>query len=86
MKYQFFLHASFYLQKCLFKLPADAKLSVKTGTDDLLLCQKTGPFVLLAEPDKDCTWTTPLVTLSIEYGSTAPDAALEKLIEIQKAE
>ena len=62
----------------------DAKLSVKTGTDDLLLCQKTGPF-LVEKDDAECQWTVPLVTISIEYGDTAPDAALDKLIEIQKA-
>merc|ERR1711860_352133 len=68
-----------------FKLPINAKLSVKTGTDDLLLCQKTGPLELDADEFK-CKWTVPLVTISIEYGDTAPDAALDKLIEIQKEE
>ena len=63
----------------------NAKLSVKTGTDDLLLCEKNGA-VGLATDDADCQWTVPLVTISIEYGDTAPDAALDKLIEIQKAE
>ena len=64
----------------------NAKLSVKTGTDDLLLCEKNGPFVEFVEDDDTCKWTVPLVTISIEYGDTAPDAALDKLIEIQKAE
>jgi len=68
-----------------FKLPKNAKLSVKTGTDDLLLCEKNGPLSALAEDDMECQWTAPLVTISIEYGDTAPDAALDKLIEIQKA-
>ena len=63
----------------------DAKLSVKTGTDDLLLCQKTGPLDALEADDADCQWTEPLVTISIEYGATAPDMALKKMIEIQKA-
>ena len=63
----------------------NAKLSVKTGTDDLLLCEKNGAVDELAADDGDCQWTVPLVTISIEYGATAPDSALEKLIEIQKA-
>ena len=64
----------------------NAKLSVKTGTDDLLLCEKNGQLAALEEDDGTCQWTVPLVTISIEYGETAPDAALVKLIEIQKAE
>ena len=75
-----------FISKNLFQLPASAKLSVKTGTDDLLLCEKTGPLSALEADDADCQWTEPLVTISIEYGDTAPDAALDKLIEIQKAE
>ena len=75
-----------FISKNLFQLPASAKLSVKTGTDDLLLCEKTGPLDALEADDADCQWTVPLVTISIEYGDTAPDAALDKLIEIQKAE
>ena len=59
-------------------------ISVKTGTDDLLICQRTGPLEL-TEDDTDCQWTVPLVTISVTYADTAPDAALEKLIEIQKA-
>ena len=74
-----------FISKNLFQLPASAKLSVKTGTDDLLLCEKTGPLDALVEDESKCTWTTPLVTISIEYGSTAPDMALKKMIEIQKA-
>ena len=66
-------------------MPASAKLSVKTGTDDLLLCEKTGPLSALEADDADCQWTEPLVTISIEYGATAPDMALKKMIEIQKA-
>ena len=57
---------------------------MKTGTDDLLLCQKTGPMEL-EEDDADCHWTFPLVTVSIQYGDTAPDTALTGLIEILKA-
>ena len=64
----------------------NAKLSVKTGTDDLLLCEKNGALDALAADDAECQWTVPLVTISIEYGDTAPDAALDKLIEIQKAD
>ena len=70
----------------LFQLPANAKLSVKTGTDDLLLCEKNGALEALTADDAECQWTVPLVTISIEVGDTAPDAALDKLIEIQKAE
>ena len=71
--------------KIIFQLPENAKLSVKTGTDDLLLCEKNGPLSALPEDDMECQWTAPLVTISIEYDDTAPDAALDKLIEIQKA-
>ena len=71
--------------KNIFQLPENAQLSVKTGTDDLLLCQKTGPLDALEADDADCQWTEPLVTISIEYGATAPDMALKKMIEIQKA-
>ena len=74
-----------FISKNLFQLPASAKLSVKTGTDDLLLCEKTGPLSALEADDADCQWTEPLVTISIEYGATAPDMVLKKLIEIQKA-
>ena len=69
-----------------FQLPADAYISVKTGTDDLLLCQRTGPLTALAADDTDCQWTVPLVTVHIHYGATAPTKVLDKLIEIQKAE
>ena len=60
-------------------------MSVKTGTDDLLLCEKNGALDALEEDDAECQWTVPLVTISIEFGATAPDAPLKKLIEIQKA-
>ena len=71
--------------KNIFQLPENAKLSVKTGTDDLLLCQKTGPLDALEADDADCQWTEPLVTISIEYGDIASDMALKKMIEVQKA-
>ena len=72
--------------KIIFQLPENAKLSVKTGTDDLLLCEKNGALNALEADDAKCQWTVPLVTISIVYGDTAPDAALDKLIEIQKAD
>ena len=72
--------------KIIFQLPENAKLSVKTGTDDLLLCEKNGALNALEADDAKCQWTVPLVTITIEYGDTAPDAALDKLIEIQKAD
>ena len=66
---------------------------VKSGTDDMLLCKISGPWPLndqnelteLREPKEACHWTVPLVTITIEYGGTAPDAPLDKLIEVQKA-
>ena len=66
-----------------FQLPANAYISVKTGTDDLLLCQRTGPFTLAAD-EIECQWTVPLVTIQIHYGDAAPTKGLGKLIEIQK--
>ena len=70
----------------LFQLPNDAKITVKTGTDDLLLCQKLGPLTALAVDDTDCQWTAPLVTIQIHYGTAPPTKVLDKLIEIQKAD
>ena len=82
----FKIHFHIKIHPYFFKLPADAYLSVKTGTDDLLLCQRTGPLTALAEDDDTCTWTAPLVTIQIHYGATPPTKVLDKLIEIQKEE
>ena len=82
--YCFFAQLSIFL--ILLQLPEGAKLTVKTGTNDLEICGKYGP-IELSEDDSTCTWTFPLVTIAVEIGDTLPGAEeADQKIEVKKAE